>query len=68
MKRCPNCGCTRFYVIAHVTQGWEVNKNGDWLMTIDNCIDITHRPDNYDLWECLECAYKANGFEFEVEE
>ena len=66
MKRCPECGGKRFVVTAHVTQDWVVDENEMYIQTIDDCVDIVHRPDNDDLWECFECGYSASGSEFEV--
>ena len=39
MKRCPKCGCEIFYVTAHVTQDWKVDKNGGFLEVMDDCIE-----------------------------
>ena len=66
MKMCPVCGGKRFVVTAHVTQDWVVDGNENYLKTIEDCVDITHRPDNEDIWECYECGYSASGSEFEV--
>ena len=66
MKRCPECGGKRFVVTAHVTQDWVVDGNEVYIQTIDDCVDIVHRLDNDDLWECFECGYSASGSEFEV--
>lgn len=66
MKRCPNCGATTFVVTAHVTQDWKVDGDGDFLDVVNDCIDVTHRPDNSDWWECFECGFGGEGKEFEV--
>lgn len=68
MKKCPECGGKRFFVTAHVTQDWVVDENENWLNTYDECGEITHRPDDSDIWECYECGYDAAGSEFNVKE
>ena len=68
MKKCPICGCKKFYVTAHVTQEWIVDTNGDYLKTSEECIEVTHFPKNDDMWKCCECGRDAEGKEFEVEE
>lgn len=68
MKKCPNCGSHRFVVIAHVTQSWEVDKNEMFVDCLEDCIDVIHRPDDDDIWECYDCGYEATGKEFNVKE
>lgn len=68
MKRCPNCEGQRFVVTAHVTQSWEVDKNEMFVSCLEDCIDIIHRPDDDDIWECYDCGYEATGKEFNVKE
>ena len=68
MKRCPNCGGQRFVVIAHVTQTWKVDQNGMLVNCLQDCIDVIHRPDDDDIWECYECGHEAAGSEFNVKE
>ena len=67
MKRCPKCGCERFYVTAHVTQDWEVDKNGNFVCVIDD-IDVTHYPDDIDIWTCAGCDHEDRGSAFNVKE
>ena len=66
MKRCPKCGAMSFYVAAHVTQDWVVDKNGDWIRTKDDCVEVTHFPDDDDVWDCAICGFSAAGKEFNV--
>lgn len=68
MKKCPNCGSHRFVVTAHVTQSWEVDGNGMFINSIEDCIDVVHKPDDDDIWECYECGHEAAGSEFNVKE
>lgn len=66
MKRCPKCGGTRFGVTAHVTQDWLVDADGQFMKQLDSCVEVTHRPDDDDVWDCYECGYSAAGREFNV--
>lgn len=68
MKRCPNCGGQRFVVIAHVAQTWKVDKNGMFVNCLEDCIDVIHKPDDDDIWECYDCGYEATGKDFNVKE
>lgn len=68
MKKCPKCGCEKFYVIAHVVEEWLVDEGGNYLRTTSTCLEVTHYPDNEDIWICAECGYDDAGSEFEKEE
>lgn len=67
-KRCPKCGCDEFFVSAHVVQDWKVNSDGDHLKTVTECVEVTHAPDDDDIWTCFKCSYSAAGSEFNVKE
>ena len=67
-KRCPKCGAMSFYVTAHVTQDWVVDENGDWIRTEDDCVEVTHFPNDDDIWDCANCGFSAAGEEFNVTE
>ena len=68
IKKCPKCGASAFYVTVHVTQDWEVDGRGSFINTIDDCVEITHRPDDNDMWECVVCGHSAPGRDFNVQE
>lgn len=68
MKRCPKCGCTEFLVTAHVCQDWKVDENGEFLEIINECSQVTHHPDDNDIWQCFQCDYSGAGDEFNVPE
>lgn len=68
MKRCPRCGCTEFFVTAHVAQDWRVDKNGNFVEELNTCIEVTHFPDDDDIWDCAECGYSNSGETFNVKE
>lgn len=67
-KRCPKCGNTEFFVTAHVTQSWLVDEDGDFIKATSECDEVTHPPDDDDIWECNKCYYSAAGSEFNVKE
>ena len=64
MKKCPKCGAMSFCVTAHVTQDWVVDENGDFIKCINECLEVTHFPDDSDIWDCNNCGYSASGIEF----
>ena len=68
MKRCPRCGNNRFLVSAHVVQEWVVDENGMYDRMSEDCVEVTHFPDDDDIWECKACKYSAEGRVFEVKE
>lgn len=65
MKICPECGSTKFHVIAHVAQAWEVDTNGYFSQCIDECTEVIHKPDDDDIWCCAECGWDDPGSKFE---
>ena len=68
MKKCPNCGSEEFFVTAHVTQDWLVDKDGEFVQVENDCVEVTHQPKDDDLWICADCGYDAAGEKFEVKE
>ena len=68
MKKCPKCGNETFYVTAHVTQDWKVDKDGEFMEVIEDCVDVMHFPDDWDMWTCTNCGHEAAGDKFEFDE
>lgn len=66
MKKCPKCGALSFYTSAHVVQDWLVDSDGNFMRCMDDCIEVTHFPDDDDLWECANCSYCESGDKFNV--
>lgn len=62
--RCPVCGAESFEVIAHVTQDWKIDCNGTFLEALNECVEVTHYPDEDDIWTCGNCAFSAEGRKF----
>ena len=63
-KKCPKCGAESFCVSAHVVQDWIVDSNGTFMQEADSCVEVTHYPDDEDIWTCAKCYYSAAGKEF----
>lgn len=68
MKICPKCGGRRFVVTAHVTEDWIVDENGEFLEVKEGCVEVTHHPDDDDVWECEKCGYSTSGDGMEMKE
>lgn len=62
--RCPKCGGKTFLSTAHVTQDWELNEFGTFQKCLNDCIEVTHEPDQDDIWDCSECGFSGAGSEF----
>ena len=60
-KICPKCKNRKFFVIAHVAQEWEVDEKGNFLECTNECLQVTHSPDDDDLWRCAKCGFEAQG-------
>lgn len=68
MKKCPNCGYERFITVAHVIQKWLVDKDGDFEEVVSEWIEVTHKPNDYNVWPCFHCGYAGGGYQFNVKE
>lgn len=64
--RCPVCGAKSFEVTAHVTQDWKIDCNGTFLEALNECVEVTHYPDEADIWSCANCDFSAEGKSFLV--
>jgi len=56
---CPRCGGTKFETTAHVMQAWEVNESGEFIDVIVDCLQVTHKPDDGNIWTCTKCGAEA---------
>ena len=65
--RCPVCGAKSFEVTAHVTQDWKIDCNGTFLEALNECVEVTHYPDEMDIWSCSNCDFSAEGKLFLVD-
>lgn len=63
---CPNNPEHRTFVTTVVTcQAWVVDENGDWLETLDDCVDYIP-PCAETVWECVECGSKAEEYKLRL--
>lgn len=56
---CPKCGGRTFETTAHVMQSWTVDADGDFLSVRDDCLQVTHEPDDGNIWTCVRCGAEA---------
>ena len=64
--RCPKCGAETFYATAHVTQDWLIDCYGNFVRSENDCLEVTHRPDENDVFDCAKCGYCDAGKKFLV--
>lgn len=64
--RCPVCGAESFEVTVHVTQDWKIDCNGSFVESLNECVEVTHYPDETDIWNCANCQFSAAGSKFRV--
>jgi hypothetical protein len=50
----------RFYTVAHVSETWIVDPEGNWQETAEDPGDIVAKPDPDNTWQCVECGKEAN--------
>lgn len=62
--RCPKCGGKTFGATAHVTQDWELDEFGTFQKSLNDCVEVTHAPDQNDIWDCRKCGFSGAGIEF----
>ena len=55
---CPFCGCTSFITVAHVTEDWLVDSDGNWLETIESGEPVAE-PNDDNSWTCRDCGKEA---------
>lgn len=41
---CPKCGGNEFITTAHVMQDWKVDASGNYLETINGCVQVDRNP------------------------
>ncbi len=56
---CPHCGGKEFFTTVHVMQEWLVDEAGNFIEVADDCLEVTHGPDNDNVWTCKNCGAKA---------
>lgn len=46
---------------AHVVQGWRVDCDGEFIEETESCVEVTHKPDDDDIWQCTKCGWEGPG-------
>ena len=49
----------RFITVAHITQDWKVDENGNFIEVVQECCDVIHGPDRDNYWTCDICGADA---------
>jgi len=57
---CPNnVEHKKFNTVAHVTEFWVVDEEGNFLEVAEDVGEVTHGPDPGNIWICEECGAEA---------
>ena len=49
-----------FITVAHVTEDWIVDANGNFIETHhNNCSEVVAKPNSENTWQCLLCGAEA---------
>lgn len=57
---CPkNPNHKRFITVAHITQDWKVDEEGHFIEVAEDCLEVTHGPDEDNSWSCDICGAEA---------
>ena len=56
---CPKCGGKQFYTTAHIMQEWLVDENGNFIQTVEDCLEVTADADDENYWCCANCGAEA---------
>lgn len=57
---CPNNPeHNKFITVAHITQYWKVDSEGYFIEFAENCLEVTHGPDEGNSWTCDICGAEA---------
>ena len=56
---CPNNPAHHHFITtAHEAHTWEVDEDGDFIKDL-GCDEVTHQPDEGNIWTCTECGADA---------
>lgn len=54
---CPKCGTnTTFVTVAHISQDWEVDPDGNFQSIVADCLETVAEPDDGNIWTCKKCG------------
>lgn len=59
-KYCPNSPDHKLFVASvEVHQLWVIDENGEFVESLNDCLNVIRGPDPEMYWECLECGSEA---------
>jgi cytochrome oxidase Cu insertion factor (SCO1/SenC/PrrC family) len=57
---CPNNPeHKKFVTVAHISQDWVVDENGNFIEVYNECNETVAPPNPDNIWECNECGASA---------
>jgi hypothetical protein len=60
LATCPtNAAHPHFITAAHVAQDWKVDGAGNFVAVVDDCTEITSKPQRGNTWQCATCGADA---------
>jgi len=45
---------------AHVVQEWQVDGNGEFTKVLQDCVEVSHKPNRDDYFVCMTCGTQAH--------
>jgi hypothetical protein len=58
--RCPNNKDHKeFITVAHVMQDWKVDEHGEFIAVVEECSQVSFKPDSGNIWTCAICGAEA---------
>lgn len=55
---------SRSCTLAKFIAGYDCN--GSFIESLNECVEVTHYPDETDIWNCANCQFSAAGSKFQV--
>ena len=57
---CPNNENHKEFVTSvNVVADWKIDSKGNYLESLDDCVELIEGPNQYNTWECIECGANA---------
>jgi len=58
--KCPNnIQHKEFVTTAYEMHGWKVDKNGNYIETKEECVQVVSGPQKENIWTCSICGAEA---------
>lgn len=52
-----------FITSVHVVQDWLVDRDGDWIQDVNDCVDVIRSVSPDEVWVCAHCGEIATILE-----